>query len=77
VLTDRRLITSWRLRKPVVVRAELDTLLPPETQGSMIITRPAQPPASRRRGDLKPGMVGGQNVPASPRQLITPFLDGR
>jgi hypothetical protein len=53
VLTDRRLITSWRLQEPVVVQAELDTLLPPETRSSMIITRPAQPPASRRRGGLR------------------------
>jgi hypothetical protein len=53
VLTDRRLITSWRLREPVMVQAELDILLPPETRGPMIITRPARPPASRRRGALK------------------------
>jgi hypothetical protein len=53
VLTDRRLITAWRLREPVVVQDALDALLPPEIRGSMIITRPAQPPASRRRGGLK------------------------
>ena len=46
-------MTSWRLREPVVVQAELHGLLPPETRGSMIITRLAQPPAGRRRGGLK------------------------
>jgi len=53
VLTDQRLITSWRLREPVLVQAGLETLLPPETRGSLIITRPARPPASRRRGGWK------------------------
>jgi hypothetical protein len=80
VLTGRRLITSWRLRKPVVVLAELDTLLPPETQGSMIITWPAQPPASRRRGGLKdpawpaartcPPVLVGIADPGAVRDLI-------
>jgi hypothetical protein len=53
VLTDRRLITYWRLREPVVVQDELDALLPPEIRGSMIITRPAQPPSSQRLGGFK------------------------
>lgn len=64
IVTDRRVLVTtglrgrrtrrrWRLRKPVVVQAELNTLLPPEIRGPMIITRPAQPPASRRRGGWK------------------------
>jgi hypothetical protein len=80
VLTDRRLVTSWRLRTPVVVQADLDTLLPPETRGSMIITRPAQPPASRRRGGWKnlawpaastcPPVLVGIADPGAVRDLI-------
>lgn len=47
VLTDRRLITSWRIRKPVVVHSPLHALLPPEIRGSVIFTRLAKPPARR------------------------------
>ena len=80
VLTDRRLITSWRLREPVVVQAELDTLLPPETRGSLIITRPARPPASRRRSGWRnlawpaattcPPVLVGIADPGAVRDLI-------
>ena len=80
VLTDRRLVTCWRLRNPVVVQADLDALLPPETRESMIITRPARPPASRRRGGWKnlawpaastcPPVLVGIADPGAVRDLI-------
>jgi hypothetical protein len=50
VVTDRRLITVWRLRgKPVPVQAPLGGLLPPQILGQSIVTSLVRPAPRRNR----------------------------